>query len=45
MKKLGAFALLLSLAVFSLGCEKKDAGGGAAPAPETTDAGGGETTE
>ena len=38
MKKLGAIALLLSLGMFTLGCEKaKDAGGDAGAGDTTTD--------
>jgi len=34
MKKLGAFALLLSLGMFTLGCEKPKEGDDAGAAPE-----------
>ena len=41
MKTLGAIALLLSLGLFTLGCEaKKDAGAGAGAAPAAGDTGG-----
>ncbi len=36
MKKLGTFALLLSLGMFTLGCEKPKDGGGDADAVDTT---------
>jgi hypothetical protein len=50
MKKLGAIALLLSLGLFTLGCEKPkegdDAGAGAAPAADApADDAAGEATE
>ena len=36
MKKLGTFALLLSLGMFTLGCEKPKDGAGDADAVDTT---------